>query len=47
MGKERVSFQGLDHCDHTIMPADPQIIPLGDIMSQDYSRALADSREHG
>jgi hypothetical protein len=46
MSKEGVSFQGLDHCDHTIMAADPQIIALGNIMSQDYSRALANSREH-
>jgi hypothetical protein len=42
-----MAFERLNHCNHTIMTAHPQVIPLGDVMGKDYSRALADSREHG
>jgi hypothetical protein len=44
VGKEWMAFERLNHCNHTIMTAHPQVIPLGDVMGKDYSRALADSR---
>jgi 3D (Asp-Asp-Asp) domain-containing protein len=32
MGKEGVTLQRFNHRHHAIMAADPQIIPLGDVM---------------
>ena len=32
MGKKWMPFQGLNHRDHPIMAAHPQVIPLGDVM---------------
>jgi hypothetical protein len=42
-----MAFEGFYDCDHTIMATDPQVIALGHIVSQDHSRALADSGEDG
>jgi hypothetical protein len=46
MGKERMTFEGFNHCNHSVMPAHPQVIPLGDVMGQDHPGALANSRKH-
>jgi hypothetical protein len=46
MGKEGVTFEGFNHCHHPIMSANPQIIPLGDVMGQHHPRALANPGEH-
>jgi len=46
VGEQWVALEGLNHRNHTIMAANPQVVPLGHIMGKDYSRALADSREH-
>jgi hypothetical protein len=45
MGKERVAFEGFDNGNDSIMATDPQVISLGDIVGQDHSRVLTDSRE--
>jgi hypothetical protein len=45
MSKERVAFECLNHRDHAIMAADSQVIALGNIVGQDDSRVLADSRK--
>jgi hypothetical protein len=46
VGKEWMAFKRLNHCNHAIMTAHPQVIPLGYVMGKDYPRALSDSREH-
>jgi hypothetical protein len=46
MGKERVTFEGLNDCDHTVMAPNPQIIALGHVVGQDYPRGLANSRKY-
>jgi 3D (Asp-Asp-Asp) domain-containing protein len=46
MGKEGMTLQGFNHRHHAIMSADPKIVPLGNVMGQDHSGALADSGEH-
>jgi hypothetical protein len=33
VGKERMALQGFNNSNHTIMAANPQVIPLGNIMS--------------
>ena len=43
VGKERVALKRFNDGDHAIMAADPQVIALGDIVGQDYSRRLANS----
>jgi hypothetical protein len=45
MCEERVTFEGLYDRYDPIVAADSQVIALGDIVSQDDSRGLADSRE--
>jgi hypothetical protein len=46
VGKERVALERLNHGNHTIMAANPKVVPLGDVMGEDDPRALANSREH-
>ena len=46
MCEERVAFERFDNRDYPIVPAHPEVVALGDVMSEDYPRALADSREH-
>ena len=46
VGEERVAFERFDNRDYPIVPAHPEVVALGDVMSEDYPRALADSREH-
>jgi multidrug efflux pump subunit AcrB len=36
-----------DNRDYAIMATDPKVVALSNIVSQDYSGTLADSREHG
>jgi hypothetical protein len=43
MGKERMAFQGFNDGNDAIMASDSQVIALGDIVGQDYSRTLANS----
>ena len=38
VGKERVSFEGLNDCDDAIVAANPQVVALGDIVGQDNAR---------
>ena len=47
MGKEWVALEGFDNSDHAIVATDSQVIALGNVMSEDNSRALADSGENG
>src|SRR5688500_7139959 len=47
MGEERVTLQLLDDSNHTVVPADPQVIPLGDVVGEDNARALPHPAEHG
>jgi hypothetical protein len=42
-----VSFEGFDNGDHTIVAANSQVIALGNIVSHDDARALANSGENG
>ena len=44
MGKEWVALEGFDDGDHAIVAADAEVVALGYVMSEDNSRALADSR---
>jgi hypothetical protein len=46
VGEERVALERLNHGNNSVMAAHPQVIPLGNIMGKDYSRALADSGEN-
>jgi hypothetical protein len=46
MGEERVAFQSFDHGNDAIVTANSQVIALGNIMGQDDSGRLANSREH-
>ena len=46
MGKERVTLQFLDHRHNTVVPADSQIIPLSNVMCENYARTLSDSAKH-
>jgi hypothetical protein len=46
MGEERMALEGLNDCDDAIVAADPQVIALSDVVGEDNSRSLADSREH-
>jgi hypothetical protein len=43
MGKERVSFESFNDCNDSVMATNAQVISLGDIVSQDHSRTLANS----
>jgi hypothetical protein len=36
MGKERMALERFHHCYDAIMAANPQIIPLGDIMGEHH-----------
>jgi glycerophosphoryl diester phosphodiesterase len=46
MGEKRVAFQSFDHSNDAIVATNSQVIALGNIVSQNNSRRLADSREH-
>ena len=41
-----MSFEGFNDRDDSIMTANSQVISLGNVMGQDYSRALSNSGEH-
>jgi hypothetical protein len=43
MGEERVAFEGLNDCDHSIVAANAQVIALCHIVGHHNSRALPDS----
>ena len=45
MCKERVPFQRFNNGDDAIMATDTEVVALGDVMGQDNSGALANSRE--
>jgi hypothetical protein len=47
MGKEWVTFKGLNDRYDSVMATNSQIISLGYIVSQNNSGGLADSRENG
>ena len=47
MGKERMTLQGFDHGDNSIMAADPEVVSLGNIMGQNDPRGGSNSGEHG
>jgi hypothetical protein len=46
MGEEWVAFQSFDHGNDAIVATNSQVIALGNIVGQDYSGRLANSREH-
>jgi hypothetical protein len=46
MGEEWVTFQGFDHGNDAIVTANSQVIALGNIVGQDDSGRLANSRKH-
>jgi hypothetical protein len=46
MGEKWVAFQSFDHSNDAIVTTNSQIIALGNIVSQNNSRRLANSREH-
>jgi hypothetical protein len=43
MSKERMSFESFNDCDDAVMATHAQVISLGNIVSQDHSRTLANS----
>ena len=45
VGKERMALERLDDGDDAIMAPHSKVVALGDVVGEDYSRALADSRE--
>jgi hypothetical protein len=47
MGEERMALERFDNGDYAIMAPYPQIISLGDIVSENHSRILADTRKDG
>ena len=47
VSEERMAFQRFDHCNNSVMAADPQVIALGNIVGQDNSGILADAGENG
>ena len=47
MGEERVALERFDHGDDAIVAANAQVIALGNVVGQNYSRALPDTREDG
>ena len=47
MGEERVALERFDHGDDAIVAANAQVIALGNVVGQNYSRALPDTRENG
>ena len=47
MGEERMAFERFNDRDDSIMAANSQVISLGDVVGQDYPRALTNSGEHG
>jgi hypothetical protein len=46
MGKEWMSFEGFNDCNNAIMAANSEVVPLGDVMGQNNSGALADAGEN-
>src|SRR3954471_1804453 len=42
----RVSLQRLDHGGDAVVPAHPQVVPLGDVVGQHDPRALPDPGQH-
>jgi len=47
VGKERMTFEGFDDSDDTVMAANSQVIALGNIVGHDDSRTLANSGKDG
>jgi hypothetical protein len=47
VGKELMTLQGFNDGDHSIMATDPKVVSLGNIVGQDDSGRLADSRKDG
>ena len=45
MGEERVALERFDHGDDAIVAANAQVIALGNVVGQDYPRALPDARQ--
>jgi hypothetical protein len=41
-----MALQSFNDGDHTIMSTNPKVVPLGNIVGQDDSGGLADSRQH-
>jgi hypothetical protein len=46
MGEEGMSLQGFDDRCDSIVSTDAQVVTLGDVVSQNDARALANSREN-
>jgi hypothetical protein len=46
VGEERVALERLDHGDDAIVATNPQVVALGDVVGENDSRSLTDSREH-
>jgi hypothetical protein len=47
VGKEWVALQLLHDSNDTVVSADPQVVALSHVVSEDYTRALTDSAEDG
>src|SRR6516165_7352775 len=47
VGEQRVALELLDHRDHAVVPADPQVVALGDVVGEHYPGPGADPGQHG
>src|SRR5215217_2708997 len=47
VSEQRVALELLDHRRHAVVAADPQVVPLSDIVGKHHPRPGAQSRQHG
>ena len=47
VGEQRVALELLDHRDDAVVPADPQVVALGDVVGEHDPGVLPDPRQHG